>query len=65
MIPDNHIYQLIRVISSLTLATLMGGMEMAYELIPLLDNKDFSRLYLQYCSLYGAPLKKCRQLRKI
>jgi hypothetical protein len=55
----NHFYQLDSTdIGSLHLATLMGGMEMAYELIPVLNNKDFNRLYLQYCSLYGAPLEE-------
>ncbi|QKJ30238.1 Tat pathway signal sequence domain protein [Mucilaginibacter mali] len=52
----NHMYQLHDGdIGSLHLATLMGGMEAFYELTPLLNNKDFNRLYLQYCSLYGAP----------
>ncbi|KAI9450653.1 hypothetical protein F5148DRAFT_986907 [Russula earlei] len=55
----NHMYQLdSNDIGSLHLATLMGGMEMAYELTPTLNNKDFNRLYLQYCSLYGAPLEE-------
>ena len=35
---------------------MMGGMEMAYELTPILNNKDWNRLYLQYASLYGAPI---------
>lgn len=53
----NHFYQLDSGdIGSLHLATLMGGMEMLYEALPVLNNKDFNRLYLQYCSLYGAPL---------
>ncbi len=52
-----HFYQLDSGdIGSLHLATLMGGMEMFYEALPVLNNKDFNRLYLQYCSLYGAPL---------
>jgi hypothetical protein len=54
----NHIYQLDpNDIGSSHLATLMGGQEMAYELTPLLNNKEWNRLYLQYCSLYGAPLE--------
>ncbi len=57
----NHIYQLDSTdIGSLHLATLMGGMEMAYELTPLLNNKDWNRLYLQYCSLYGAPVEEVK-----
>ncbi|OCX53294.1 hypothetical protein BEL04_03025 [Mucilaginibacter sp. PPCGB 2223] len=52
----NHIYQIApQDIGNLHLATLMGGMEMAYELTPILNNKDWNRMYLQYCSLYGAP----------
>lgn len=55
----NHLYQLDPTdIGSLHLATLMGGMEMAYELTPLLNNKDFNRLYLQFTSLFGAPLEE-------
>ena len=57
----NHIYQLDGTdIGNLHLATLMGGMEMAYELTPLLNNKDWNRMYLQYCSLYGAPAEEVR-----
>jgi len=53
-----HFYQLDQGdVGSLHLATLMGGMEMAYELTPILNSKDWNRLYLQYCSLYGAPLE--------
>ncbi|MBE7170228.1 MAG: hypothetical protein INR73_06540 [Williamsia sp.] len=56
---SNHMYQLDQNdIGSSHLATLMGGMEMAYELTPLLNNKDWNRLYLQYCSLYGAPIEE-------
>ena len=55
----NHIYQLdTDDIGSLHLATLMGGMEMAYELTPLLNDREWNRLYLQYCSLYGAPIEE-------
>jgi hypothetical protein len=53
----NHMYLLDpNDIGTLALATMMGGMEMAYELTPILNNKDWNRLYLQYASLYGAPL---------
>jgi hypothetical protein len=55
----NHLYQLdSKDIGALTLATMMGGMEMAWELTPLLNNKDWNKLYLQYTSLYGAPLEE-------
>jgi hypothetical protein len=55
----NHIYQLNpNDIGSSHLAALMGGMEMAYELAPLMNDADFNRLYLQYCKLYGAPLEE-------
>jgi len=55
----NHMYQLDQGdIGSLHLATLMGGMETAWELSPILKSKDFDRLYLQYTSLYGAPLEE-------
>ncbi|HEY4147383.1 MAG TPA: hypothetical protein VGM41_00575 [Chitinophagaceae bacterium] len=50
-----HIYQLSPGdIGYIHLATLMGGMEMGFELTPLLKSKDWNRLFLQYCSLYGA-----------
>ncbi len=53
----NHLYQLDpKDVGALTLATMMGGMETCWELLPILNNKDFNRLYLQYTSLYGAPL---------
>lgn len=55
----NHIYQLDSSdIGGSHLATLMGGMEMAYELSPLMNDADFNKLYLQYCRLYGAPLEE-------
>ncbi|WP_295655560.1 hypothetical protein [uncultured Mucilaginibacter sp.] len=57
----NHMYQLDpKDIGALTLATMMGGMEMCWELTPLLNNKDWNRLYLQYTSLYGAPVEEVR-----
>ena len=53
----NHMYQLDpKDVGALTLATMMGGMETCWELSPILKSKDFDRLYLQYTSLYGAPL---------
>jgi hypothetical protein len=53
---SNHIHQLHPGdIGHEHLATLMGGMEMGFELSPLLNNKDWNRLFLQYCALYGAP----------
>jgi hypothetical protein len=55
----NHVYQLDPGdLASSHLATLMGGMEMLYELAPLLNDPTFNRLYLQYCTLYGAPLEE-------
>jgi hypothetical protein len=52
----NHMYQLDpKDIGALTLANMMGGMEAAWEVTPLLNNKDWNRLFLQYISLYGAP----------
>lgn len=51
----NHIYQLNPGDIGFThLSTLMGGMEMGFELSPLLKNKDWDRLFLQYCTLQGA-----------
>jgi hypothetical protein len=59
----NHMYQLdSNDIGSSHLATLMGGMEMAYELESLLNDAEFSRLYLQYCRLYGAPLEEVQSV---
>jgi hypothetical protein len=37
------------------LSVLMGGPEIAVEMSHFLDDKDWQRLWLQYCELYGAP----------
>ncbi len=42
-------------IGAASLATIMGGGEVAFELSKILKNKDFDKLWLQYCRLYGAP----------
>ena len=39
----------------LNLTTLMGGPEMAFELTDVLGNPEWTRLWAQYCELYGAP----------
>ncbi|HEY4335703.1 MAG TPA: DUF6250 domain-containing protein, partial [Puia sp.] len=57
----DHIYQLHPGdIGFIHLATLMGGMEMGFELSPLLKNAAWDRMFLQYCSLYGAPQDEVR-----
>jgi hypothetical protein len=33
----------------------MGGGEVMFELVPLLERKDFAKAWLQYCRLGGAP----------
>jgi hypothetical protein len=40
---------------AITLANLMGGPEVAFEMTELLDNPEWTKLWVQYCSLYGAP----------
>jgi hypothetical protein len=40
------------------LSVLMGGPEIAYELTPLLDNKEWTELWLQFSKLYGAPVEE-------
>ncbi|MDZ7876145.1 MAG: hypothetical protein U5L45_00665 [Saprospiraceae bacterium] len=37
------------------LSVLMGGPEIAVEMSHFLSDKDWQRLWLQYCELYGAP----------
>ena len=37
------------------LSVLMGGPEVAFELSPLLNNKKWDKLWLQFCELYGQP----------
>ena len=37
------------------LSVLMGGPEIAFEMGRFFDDKDWQRLWLQYCELYGAP----------
>ncbi|WP_297091787.1 hypothetical protein [uncultured Draconibacterium sp.] len=41
-------------IGSSHLSVLMGGPEVAFELSPLLNNKRWDKLWLQFCRLYGA-----------
>lgn len=40
---------------SYNLATIMGGGEIMFELVPLLNRPDFARAWLQYCRIGGAP----------
>lgn len=40
------------------LTTLMGGAEVAFELSSFWDNKEWNRLWLNYCTLYGAPVEE-------
>lgn len=40
---------------SYNLATIMGGGEVMFELVPLLERKDFATAWLQYCRIGGAP----------
>jgi hypothetical protein len=52
----NHMYMLHKDdIGFEHLATLMGGIEMGMELKTFLNNKDWDRMFLQFCALYGAP----------
>jgi hypothetical protein len=39
----------------ITLANLMGGPEVVSEMTELLNNPEWTKLWVQYCSLYGAP----------
>lgn len=41
--------------ASYNLATIMGGGEVMFELVPLLGRKDFAVAWLQYCRIGGAP----------
>jgi hypothetical protein len=40
---------------SYNLATIMGGGEVMFELVPLLGRPDFATAWLQYCRIGGAP----------
>ncbi|HWA86065.1 MAG TPA: Tat pathway signal sequence domain protein [Opitutus sp.] len=40
---------------SYNLATIQGGGEVMFELVPLLGRKDFATAWLQYCRIGGAP----------
>jgi hypothetical protein len=40
---------------SYNLATIQGGGEVMFELVPLLGRKDFATAFLQYCRIGGAP----------
>ena len=41
--------------ASYNLATIMGGGEVMFELVPLVGRKDFATAWLQYCRIGGAP----------
>jgi hypothetical protein len=41
--------------ASYNLATIMGGGEVMFELVPLLGREDFATAWLQYCRIGGAP----------
>ena len=40
---------------SYNLATIQGGGEVMFELVPLLGREDFAKAWLQYCRIGGAP----------
>jgi hypothetical protein len=40
---------------SYNLATIQGGGEVMFEVVPLLGRKDFATAFLQYCRIGGAP----------
>ncbi len=40
--------------ASYNLATIMGGGEIMFELVPLLGREDFAKAWLQYCRIGGA-----------
>jgi len=44
-----------REVHSMHLATIMGGAEMMFELLPLLDHKEFMNSWLEYCEYYSMP----------
>ncbi len=41
--------------ASYNLATIMGGGEVMFELVPLLGRRDFEKAWAQYCRIGGAP----------
>jgi hypothetical protein len=46
---------------SYNLATIQGGGEVMFELVPLLGRKDFATAWLQYCRIGGAPAEVLTQ----
>ena len=50
--------------ASYNLATIMGGGEVMFELVPLLGRKDFATAWLQYCRIGGAPAEVLELDRK-
>jgi hypothetical protein len=50
--------------ASYNLATIMGGGEVMFELVPLLGRKDFAIAWLQYCRIGGAPAEVLELDRK-
>lgn len=50
----NKLHQLNDTIGFIALSVLMGGPEVVFELTDLLKEPSFNKLWLQYCTLYGA-----------
>lgn len=42
-------------VNSQHLATIMGGAENMFELMDLIDNKDFKKAWIHYCEYYSMP----------
>lgn len=49
------IYQLNDEIGHIHLSALMGGPEVGFELTWLIKNKNWDKLFMQFCQLWGAP----------
>ncbi|GAA0529634.1 hypothetical protein GCM10008941_06270 [Rhizomicrobium palustre] len=44
------------------LATIFGGAEFMFELLPLLPHKEFAEAWLRYCQYYNAPEEERRRV---
>jgi hypothetical protein len=49
---------------SYNLATIQGGAEVMFELVPLLGREDFAKAWLQYCRIGSAPAEVLKRDRE-
>lgn len=61
--PDTKkLYQLNDEIGHIHLSALMGGPEVAFELSDLMKSRNWDKLWIQFCELWGAPKEEVKKV---